>query len=186
MSHTKLLIALLALVVLLGTGFAPTSSQWIPLVTEDDTAKRALADSLLTVYGHVYHAAVADGPKGVVSLMDPLGHEYLRRAVRSLEYRSVASYLEKQVSTWPDADTLFVRAVDRSNDWVRLTLTGKARPGFGRDWTRYTVVLFRSNGEEYCFAAMTSFEKQTRDQFGHAVSIHETELPELFRFPKVL
>lgn len=186
MSHTKLLIASLALIVMLGTGFAPTASQWIPLVSADGLAERQTADSLLTVYGEVYHTALTEGPEAVVSMMDPVARRHLLTTVRSLEYESVVSYIEKQADTWPNADTLSVRAVDRSGDWVRLTLTGTPRPGFGDDWTRYTMVLYRAHEDGYRMAAITSFEKETRDRYGYPVTLQEMELPELFRFPKVL
>lgn len=186
MSHTKLLISTLALIAILGTGFAPTSSQWRPTVTPEQLAERALADSLLTVYGQVYHTALTESPEAVVETMDPLGRSQLRETVRSLEYESVASYIEKQVTSWPNADTLAVHRVDRSNDWVRLTLTGAPRPGFGDDWTRYTMVLYRANSDGYRVAAITSFETETRDRYGYQVNLQEMELPELFRFPKVL
>lgn len=118
--------------------------------------------------------------------LDPTKHALLKIEAKRKGFQSLESMLRRQAYHWPDPDNLILHDLRQSGNYVRL--------GYARCWKpnrssgeriKYSFLLFVLSEQEWKLADMTRLEKERFDRYGYLTTYHETELPPLFRFPRI-
>jgi hypothetical protein len=173
---------LLALALAAGVGFSCQAVQ-----DEQAGVPSPLADSLMSIFVDMTEAVRGNEPDRFFELVHPDEVHNLQAISRKHGYSSLKAYLRSQLHGWPDPDTLVFADITTTGSYARLALTGPgSRLGWGEERVRYTFLLFKRDGTQYKLAAMTGFEKERYDLYGHEITYHETDLPPKLRFPRLL
>ncbi len=143
-----------------------------------------VVDSLKATFEEVRQAALEHDEKRFFSLLDPTESADLQVLARRHGYASLTSYIGHHYSNWPNLDTLRFRGLRSSGDYIRLSMSGPGSRLRHQAQVRHTFILFRSHPEGWRLAGMSNLENLGYDQYGHEVTVHETDLPPSLRFPR--
>lgn len=118
--------------------------------------------------------------------LDPTKHALLKVEAKQKGFQSLESMLRRRAYHWPDPDNLILHDLRQSGNYVRL--------GYARCWKpnrssgeriKYSFLLFVLSEQEWKLADMTRLEMERLDRYGYLTTYHETDLPSLFRFPRI-
>ncbi len=151
----------------------------------EQPAAPLVVDSLKTTFAEVKRAALEHDEERFFNLLDPSESADLQLLAKRHGYISLHSYIGHQFSNWPDLDTLSFRDLRTSGDYIRLSMSGPGHRLRRQTQVRYTFLLFRNHPDGWRLAGMSNLENPGFDQYGHEITVHETDLPPRLRFPRL-
>ena len=176
------LLALGCLLGAMGYGCSAGSGSEVAQVAENPP----LADTLVSIFHELKAAALSDRASDLVSLLDSAEARKLRRVCGHYSLPGLRQYLETRFAGWPDPDTLKLEDLTVQPPYARITFAGAAEQmGRREDRVRFTFLLFRRVSQNWRLAAVSTLEKDRCDPYGTPLSFLETELPSVFRFPRL-
>ncbi len=121
------------------------------------------------------------------TLIDPIELISLKFKAEVNRTRDINHYIKRNYSSLPHTDTLQFYEIKNTENFIRVTYIGDGNKYQNKtERVLYTFLLFRNCESVWKLAATSSIEKERFDSYGNEMTFHETELPALFRFPRII
>jgi hypothetical protein len=143
------------------------------------------ARELTKTYNEIRRNIMSAPSVEIPVLVDETARELFQLSGVSMKEVTIG-YVRHVVSSWPDTDSLEIADFRSNGRIARITLKGNGR-SYRREPERvcYTFLLFQKLPESWNFVGIYRLEQNERDRYGHTMSVHETDLPHNFRFPRL-
>lgn len=146
-----------------------------------------LSDSLHQVYDSLMNASIKQDDATIERLLDSREAAKLKKIARRFGHKNISSYLSSRIRKWPDLDTLIFQDIQIGDNYARLSYSHDYKAlGENRERVLHTFILFHRQNSRWQYVTMTMLERERFDMYGYERDVHETDLPPLLRFPRII